>query len=178
VTTNPKGIEAVTSRVVQAVREEIRDASMFGGPQCVHELPPPVAIDEERVIVGALLAGHVSLVELLPATPTDFFFDLHSSILVAFEALDATGTTPTRALVVIALRAQGVGGTDEAVIDELCRLENDAPAVVDLARCIGAVVETARRRALSRLLRDADVELRTGKSAAQVSEMLLEAIHG
>jgi hypothetical protein len=171
-------LRALERHLANAVREEVRDATLFQGPQCPHELPLPMAIKEERALIGALLAGNITLPDLLPATPSDFFPHFYIAILIGLEAIDATGRAPTRPLLVAALRSQNIGGTDEAIVEELLVLEEDAPLIVDLNHAVSAVLEASRRRRLSRLLRDADTELRTGaRSAGQVSETLREALH-
>jgi len=176
-TGRPDPTRALAAVLKKEVREEIRDLHFFEAPRCVHEVPTPVAEREERALVGALLAGHVGLGDVVPMTACDCYYHLNAAILVALEAIDVFGCAVTIPLVIVALRAQDVGGSDESLATQLHELVEESPEVLDVIRLVDAVVEAASKRRLLRRLRDAEVEVATSKrSAAHIATELVREL--
>lgn len=170
--------ESLSETIERACQRATREVLLIHAPQCVHDLPPPAAIEAERAIVGALLAGWVAPADLAPLRAVDLYVPLHAAVVISIEAIGGADLEQTIPRIVCGLRAQGLAGADSDIVDELLRLRDGAPVVLDMSRRVVEILEAARRRRLSRALRDGDLALRLGAPIAEVTRKLEEALRG
>lgn len=168
------------SRFLEEVLRAIRTERLIGGPVgCIHELPPPTAIEAERAIIGALLAGTITMQTIEPLRGADFFTPLHRAVIVALSALEELRRERSIPRIIVALRAQGFASCDREIAEELLQLKVDAPLVVDVQALVGEIMDAARRRQISRALRDVDLDLRSGRcTAGEAADRLREIAGG
>lgn len=169
---------SLTETIERACQRAAREVLLLHAPQCVHDLPPPAAIEAERAIVGALLSGWVAPADLAPLRAVDLYVPLHVAVVISIEAIGGAELELTIPRIVCGLRAQGLAGADSDIIDELLSLRDNAPVVLDLARRVAEIRDAARRRRLSRALRDGDLALRLGAPVADITRNLEEALRG
>lgn len=165
--TDTELLEAIGLKVAEEVRCEL----LMHGPQ-IAELPPPSDIASERLIISALLSGDATPETVRPLVAEDFFVPLHQVLFASVEALAESGKRMSAdphsmALVVTALRAQGVGGRVEDWIDHLLLLRDGEPFLVDLSRAVARVLETSNARSLSSSVRAIDQRLRLGMVSSE-----------
>lgn len=124
---------------------------------------PPLALNDERVLVAALVEGR-GLRAIQPLTWRDFFLPLHRSLALSVSALESLRRPVTPLSLVMAMMAEGwrQSPCGRGVLEDIQPLL-EMPYVLRLGPHIEAVREASRARRLLSWLQALEDELQHGQ---------------